>query len=642
MAQEIRDGNVSFRGGQNDGFLPDRIGEDQYSRGINVTTQDGGLGPRPGFVHTRIEVITEGGVTQDDGTFQSYVDIFRSGKFQGSHPYISDNGKFIIAVISGVIFQIDPVAETASVLTVEASKLTTSPVSDFVQPPTERLDQYCARHAMTAAGRFLVIFDFPSTPVIIEGSEARRSDPNATDVDGAPCPEVPASVLGAYNQSRLFVTSQVHEFTAGDPVGSRTAPDAPITFKEVFNEAAAFLGQVFSLGSTNTNNPITAIGFIQVPDTSTGIGPLFVATKDAVYTFRSDQPRTVWEQIQFGSLVLFNSGIAGEKAFTNLNSDLIYMGGDGQIRSLHAARQEQSRWSNNPIDRELGEFVRFDDKRLSALTVVASYRNKVYVTVNPYSLFASDVCGVPVVDHAFRGIAVLELDNVSALLRGANPVWAGIWTGIDPTDIVQLDDELYLFAKDSNGKNDFYRLDESISHDVYNGERRSIISRVYTREYIFENPTALKEEKGVQLLLTSLDGEISIRVDRKAESAARFSKWGEWEHNARTKTVDAGCGPLKNLNKHALRELTFGDPEEFDCNEVTQDDHRYFFKSQYRLTIQADDWKLQTLSIKAEVQPDDMRTAGVCDSQVVDVERNCDDVDDWNLYDVTMEAGCPA
>jgi hypothetical protein len=640
MGQEVQDGNVSFRGGQNSGVLPDRIGEDQYARGVNVTTKDGGLGPRPGFVHQQLSVVTEGGITQDSGMFVSYSEIFRSGKFQGSAPYVSDNGQFILAVISGVIFQIDPIANTAEVLEIEDPTITTTPVSDEFLPETERLDQYVARHPISEAGRFMTIFDYPALPVIIEGSEARRSDPDATDVDGDPEPEVPASVMGAYNQNRLFVASQVHEFTGGDPVGSLTAPNAPITFKEIFNPASAFIGQVFSLGSTNTNNPITALGFIQVPDTSTGIGPLFIATKDSVYTFRTDLPRTSWEQVQFGSLILFNSGIAGFKAFTNLNSDLIYMGGDGQIRSLHTGRQEQSRWSNNPIDRELGDYVRFDDKALNQLSVVSSFRNRVFVAVNPYSMFARDVCGKPVVDYAFRGIAVMELDNVSALLRAANPVWAGIWTGIDPTDILVLDNELYIFAKDANGKNDFYKLDESRSSDVYAGVSRTIVSRFYTREYSFESGSMLKEEKSTKLLLTDLSGQVEVSVDRKSESAANFSLWGEWKHKAQVGTKDAACGELKELSPHSLRELTFGEPKQHDCNEVTNDDLRYFRKQQYRVTISADTWKLIDFLAMAEMQPDANRTAGVCDSKEVLIEKNCKDVSDWGLYDIESEAGC--
>lgn len=634
MGETIADGTTAFIGGQNAGILPDRIEPQQYARGVNLTTRDGGLGPRAGFVHQDIKVITEG-----------YETIFRAGKFQGAHPYIADNGQFVIVVISGVIFQIDPERKTAEVLEIERES-TSSYIDESFSPATERLDQYCARHPMSDAGRYLVVYDYPDLPVIIEGSNARRSNPERINADGEPVPEIPTSVRGAYNNNRLFITNQVHEFTAGDPVGSLTAPDAPITFQEIFIPAAPYLGQSFSLGSTNTNNPITALGFIQVPDTSTGVGPLFIATRDAVYTFRTDLPRSSWEQVQFGSLLLFNSGIAGGKAFTNINSDLIYMGGDGQVRSLHAARQEQSRWSNNPIDRELGDYVRFDDKELNELTVVSSIGNKVFVTVNPYSLFAQDSDGVPVVDHAFRGLAVLELDNVSAMLRATNPVWAGIWTGINPTDMVVLDNEMYIFAKDRNGQNDMYLMDPSITYDVYAEERVPVVSRLYTRQYNFEDPFSLKEEKNIQLSLSNLSGDVKLTVDRKIEGATKFTRWTEWEHNAPTGVKDAGCGDLPNLSPHTLRELFLGDPEEHDCSGINRDDFRYFRKSQYRFTIQAENWNISELRVIAEREPDDMRKSDMCDpSKEVQVEADCSDIPDWDLYHLApndRRVECPA
>ena len=634
MGQVLFDGNISFRGGQNAGTLPDRIREDQYAAGINVSTRDGGLGPRSGFVQEEFTFITEGGVTLPDGNVKSYQAIFRGGKFQGASKYSTDIGTFVIAVISGVIFKIDPSCRTIDVIEIQPQRSTVTQTIEAFEPATQRINQYCRRVNFAEAGRFLVIFDYPDNPVIIDGGEARRANSDATDIDGNPCPEVPASVIGAFNQNRLFVSNAVHEFTGGDPVGSLASLDAPVTFKEIFIQAAPFLGQAFSLGTTNTNNPITAMGFIQVVDTSTGIGPLFVATKDSVYTFRTDLPRAQWEQTRFGSLLLFNAGIAGQRAFAHTNSDLLFMSGDGRIRSLSMARSEQAQWANTPIDREVRNWVKFDDRSLIPLTVVESFNNKVFFTVDPFRTEAQDLSDKPISDYAFGGMIVLELDNTSGLTEGGQPVWAGLWSGVYPMDLIKIDDDLFIFSKDPNSKNAIYRLDESVGYDVVDSKVKQVTSRIYTRQYTFGNLFKLKEERSVSPTLTQLEGDVCVRVDRKVESASKWLKWRDFTHKAPTESCAPDtCEELPVLIPHNLRELNLGSPEESEeCNPVTDELLDFFRKMQCRVTINAKGWRLEDFQVQAEEQEEDNLQTETCETRCVELEKDCEDINDWMLY----------
>lgn len=634
MGQELFDGNVSFRGGQNAGVLPDRIGETQYASGVNVTTKDGGLGPRPGFIHQQITVVTEGGVTNLDSSVTPYSTIFRTGKFQMSAPYVTDAGEKIITVISGIIFEIDPVRMEASVIPIEEQESFKTSTDEIIEPSTQRLDQFRARYNWSDAGRFFTIFDYPDFPVIIEGGEARRADPDATTVIGTSSPEIPKADIGTFNQSRLFVGSHVHEFTAGDPVGSLAAPDAPVTFEEVLVPGAPYFGQIFSLGSTNTNNPITAMGFIQLADTSTGIGPLFVSTKDAVYTYRTDYPRDQWESIQFGSLILYNSGMAGPRSFTNVNSDLIFMGSDRQVRTLHTARASQGKWTNAPIDREVRNWTQSNDIELTDFTVSATYKNRVFITVDPFRVSALTLDGAQTRDYAFGGIIVLELDNISGLLRDAEPVWAGIWTGLYFMEMVELGGEFYIWSKDPNNVNNLYKLDESRTYDIFENEIKQITSRIETKQYPFQNKFVLKEEVNIESTLTDLEGDVTVRIDRKSESAPNWIKHRTWKHTATTcVSSDVGCEEQPVLLPHSFRELNFGSPEEEGCSSVNGDSFNYFRKMQYRFTINAKHWKLEDLRAKAEVQEDDGNISINCEAfEDKTVEKDCSDVPDLALY----------
>src|SRR3989304_8010405 len=134
MPTYVNDGNTTFLGGQNDGLLPHEIRKEQYRRGINVTTKNGALGPRPGFVHQNIEITTTGKVGKS-----TYLQSFKRGKFQAALSYDADDGTFILAVISGIVFRIDPRNLTAEVIEFEDG---------------DRMNQYRRRIPWSRAGRF--------------------------------------------------------------------------------------------------------------------------------------------------------------------------------------------------------------------------------------------------------------------------------------------------------------------------------------------------------------------------------------------------------------------------------------------------------------------------------------------------------
>lgn len=640
MGQPVFDGNESFLGGQNAGLEPHLIGQNQYWKGINTSNKNGALRSRPGYKHlVNVTVITEGGIVGADARTRSYKDIFRTGKLQGAGPYIADQGVFIIVIISGIIFRIDSTTNMAVVLEVEEQDSLLP--FDAEEPPTQRLNQYTDKHHWSQAGKYFVIFDYPDYPVIIEGQTARRVDPAKYEIP------VPA-VLGTYNQNRLFVFSNVHEFTAGDPVGNPATPDAPITFEEVFAPAAAFNGQVFSLGSTNINNPITAVGFLPAVDGNTAIGPLFVATKSTLYGYHTELERAQWGQAGFGSLLLNKAGIAGQRAFVSVQSDLWFMGGDGRIRSFSVARGDQQKWSRTPLDKEVNTWIRFPDKSLVQYTLAAYHNNRIIFSVNPYFTTAKDLAGKNVSDIAFKGMVVLELDSVSGFMQAANPAWAGLWTGINPTEFVELEDELYIFSKDPGSINVLYKMEpDDITWDTWQGKKKQIVSRVELRDYTFSQQGlmhVLKEEVTVYPGLKEVGGKFCLAIDRKNDDYPNYTPWRTFKHDAPIETCDAGCVcTLPVLIAHSFREINFGDPQNIDdvefCNPVTNEQMRYFNHTQFRLTLTGLTWSMTAFRVKAELQEDDQNiTEQVCGSESVQNIKICD-VSDFDLYSTALKQG---
>lgn len=631
MPQYADDGNLSFAGGQNDGLSPDRIAGDQYQRGINVTTRDGTLSPRPGFVHQELTVTTKGKV---EG--RSYSRIFNTGKFQAAASYDTDDGQFIIAVISGIIFRIDP----------RTLEVTVIPLGD----DGDRMNQYKRRINWSYAGRFLDFFDYPNLVTILDKSEARRADPDRESLVGVALPETPVSAIGTYVQNRLWVASAVHEFTASDPIGGINS-DAPNTFEEVLAPGGSYLGQVFSLGSQSANQFITAMGFLQVADTSTGIGPLFVATKNSVYLYQANLPRSEWEQTAFGRLVLYNAGIAGARSFTNQNSDLIFLSGDNQIRSLLMGTSQQQRWENAPLSREIDPWLKeFENKDLIQVGVAASHGNRIFFSVAPYRTTAISLDGQPIFDYAHGGLVVLELDNVSGLGKVASPAWSGLWTGISPMEMVVADEGLFIFSKDDGGINRLYLMDENITYDVFKGEKVDIVSRIYTREYDFGSSFQDKETGNISYSMSDIEGDLTFVSEYRPGHMDTWSLWRCFHHSAETEICDASeeCGvsecSLPILSSHSFREMDFGDPVEKSCDRLTNEQSDVMRKVQLRLTIKGRNWSLRDIHLRFALQPHVNRPATQkCED--IQQKKICDDVEanDWEIHrTATKGAGWPA
>lgn len=632
MGEPIEDGTTTFIGGQNAGLYPDRIGRAQYASGINGTTKDGTFSPRPGKTQIGLTFPQNTFFTRPDGTKISHEKIFNSGKFQCAGDYINDTGKFIIAVISGIIFQIDPVAETVVVLDIETQTSVSDIGIEAIEPRTQRLDQYTARIQWSHAGRFFVIFDYPDYPIIIEGGSVRRADPAKF--------EIFPSVLGAFNETRMFAFSNLNEFTAGDSTSNTLTPNAPITFEEVLAPAAPYATQIFSLGSTNSNNPITAVGFLQQTDNITGIGPMFVATKSSTYMYHTETPRAQWQNEQFGTLVLAKVGMASQRGVLNLNGDILFYDGMGNIRAFSVAQADQKRWSHTPIDKEVKNWVKYDDPTLTPACVAGYFNNRAFFSVNPFRANAIDLYGNKVIDYACKGMVALELDNVSGFGQGATPVWAGLWTGLKPMEMVDLDGTLYIFSKDSNSTNTLYRVEsDDITWDTWQGKQKQIKSRLYTRDYNFAEsvgPFVMKEEVAAYTDFKIIEGKFSCELEKKSDQYPVWEPWRIFSHIAQVQRSDFPFDKvMPELLPHSFREINMGSPIiENQCNLITSEELRYFNKMQLCLTITGLNWKLDNVRLKATTQEDANLITDVCPEDGLPKQLILDDdrLSDWDFY----------
>lgn len=573
MADLLPDGTFDFRLGQDSWTDPDRIQPNQYSRGINVTTRGGVLGPRYGL-HSQTLTFENNHITTRYRYERTIKEIWASGKYQAAVAVMFGSDEYIITVIAGLVFQ------------THIESMRTILLSDTV-----RVNQYAARINWAYASGYVILFDFPAHPVIVDANSIQRADPEKN--------EIPISTLGTYSQYRLLIGDAGVQYVASDAVGNSATPFAPLTFNELLTPNATFFDQWFSLPVEDAQMPITAMGHIQQIDTSTGIGPTFLGTQKKVYSVRTDLPREQWGGQGFSSVLLDNAGICGQRGFTNVNSDVIFITPEAKIHAFTTARNESQRWGNVPMSVEVENFLKDNGPQLNSLMFAGYFANHIFVSANIFRTKALTVNSEPITDYAAGGFVVLELDSLSTFLNEGTPVWAGLWTGVRPMDIISADKRCFVISKDS-GINQLYEMDKRSTVDRVRGNKRRVNSVVYTKEYTHENSYLLKKERSISMHLQHLRGKVEVAVEKKPSHATGFLPYGKWDYEAPTqaqgKKIAGAYAP------HEFRELTFGGSDQENlCNPITKDSFNVYAGVQLRLTIKADSWKLKDIKLNADV-----------------------------------------
>ena len=603
MAESILDGNNDFLGGQDHSKEPDKIAPNAYSAGINVTTQNGSLSPRWGQEEQVLDFSNTGNYALPNLTTRTYEDIFYTGKFQAAIPYSVGTTEYVIFIVSGIIYLVNKTTLRVDIIEISDGS--------FISEDPERIN-------WTPASRYLVIFDWPNNPVILEGISARRADPTQD--------EVPVSNMGVFNQNRLFIAN-FNEFTAGDPIGIGF-PDAPITFEEILAPSTGFTGQSFQLSTNYSNDPITAMIFLQVADTSTGIGPMLVATQTGIWSYATQNLRSTWTQGQFGSCLTYNNGVIGPQAITNVNSEIFYMSADGQIRNIAMSREEQASWSKVGMSREVQNWLKFWDlEGQGKYTDLSYFNNKVFVTANPFVTLCQTRDRQTTSNIAFGGFAVLEADNISNLTSRSQPCWAGVWTGTHPMQTAVSGTDFFVAVK-RNGKNALFKFTPNKTVDVVDGKERLIRSRVYTRMYDCQLSNQDKTVQSTQIELENVTGKLQLDLEYRTAISDPYYTYQSFTHEAPYQLCTVPQGKqLHGLGAHNFPRLNMGSPIAKGCNPVTKEISETFRKLQYKITITGRTWEIGGIILNATVSPQNNQINSCKNYPAEEIPQDCSD--DW-------------
>lgn len=538
------DGNSSFEGGVNEGIIGTLIPANQTRKNINATLKRRSISPRPRYVKCPLQFASSAvaGKQIIPGSL-TYEQNYYFGRRQHAGKFQTGLAEYSIQVVNGVIYAVNYHLNLIRVIEVKHKY--------------KLLNYNLTRINGHQANLYYVLNDYPNQSIYIDSSlKAKRADFSNQ--------EIPRCYISTYVHNRLFVGNGI-AFGASDPV-SKDNPLAPISFKESVvadnNKNPAFPDQFFSLSYIERLSSITAMGYLkQTEGTSPlGFGPLLISTKEAIYLFPVNQPRSNWgKDSAFGDVYIFNYGMVGANAFVNVNADIWYKSFDGQVYTTATLYSDQRRWGNTNISAEIEESLISRNKDLLQYSAFGYLDNRILVTLKPFIVKALNLFGLPIEDYVNNGLGVLELNNVSGVTSQASgPAWAGIYTGLF-THLLEINNEIICIGKsfDTGERNISFKLDNHRTLDLLGPLPSKVRVRVYTAEFDYKKFLQGKTLKHVQLDIRNIVGDLTANVYYRVSSDCCWEYFGSLYYKNKC-CQKKGSAALEFISKsgEGLREFS--------------------------------------------------------------------------------------
>lgn len=403
---------------------------------------------------------------------------------------------------------------------------------------------------MVEAEGFLIAQDGLSKAFIFDGGSSRRADPANR--------EVPVGTAMAYGRGRLWVAIGGNKFVGSDilygPSGTADYEKRDAILKFTENTFLAGGGAFTAPGN------ITAMAFASSLDVSTGQGPLLVFTDSAIVSVDAPADRDTWatlkDPIQTISL-LANGATSFYGTVPTVNGDIFYRAIDG-LRSFFSARREFGTWGNTPISSEMCKFLDGDSEDLLQYQSAIVFDNRLLFTGKSF----------PVRNGAkWKGIGVLDFDNMTTMLQKSAPIFDGVWTGVDVvylfTGRYKRTQRAFIAALNSDGENELWEISKSDQFD--NGTDR-IRRTMVTRSFKFDNEMEMMRLHNLEMFITEVIGDCDITVRYRPDE---YPCWFSWNTqpvcaNFRKCTSWSNCATPTAFRGGYKTRIPFGQPPDVD------------------------------------------------------------------------------
>lgn len=504
--QRISDGFITLERGVDAGKSPSMLPRNQCSFAVNVSMRGGYAKTRPEFSNIPL--------TFTDATNPEAIDIeeiWTTGRFQGAYSYSHGPRDLIICAVGGYIFSVD---------------INTREVNDLTPKDDPNMPQVSAFYFQQAE-QYLIIQDGTSAAIIFDGAKCRRANIAAD--------EVPTGTAMAYGNGRLWV-ARGREFVAGDIVGG---PTDVIKFTE-----NTYIAEGGAFAVPLDTGDITAMRFMNQPDSSLGQGELLVHTAQAVFAVNVPTSRDDWKNVSYPTvrIVAINYGSVSDRSCVLINGDMFYRAPDG-IRSYISSRREWQEYGQIPVSREISPILNNEKQAgIAETTSSVLFDNRMLTTVTPQ---ASDR------GQYFRGLTVLDFDLVGGTGAKAPAAWEGLWTGLNFLQIMTADvgSESRCFA---------FHLDPSCPIQLWEIHKEdhipdtpsNVACYIESPSYSFENPFEMKKLEYGEMWVDQIVGDVAFDIKYKPNQYPAWVDWNTFSECAKSSNCQPEAGQCLTLNNY--------------------------------------------------------------------------------------------
>lgn len=485
MSEIQSDGTVNWMGGMDTSRGPADIGDIQYSKATNVIVPNslGGLRARFGIHCAKLKF--------DDRETES---IYRNSSIQGEGCFYTQNGFFLICVVSGYVLKFSKIAGKS--FYVENINRNNRNAASLTHAWVIPIPNGC------------IVNNGFDIPIVVTSTDSRRTNPN----DG----EIGIGQMGVYLQNRLFFVDQ----SGRRILASDFLNPTKFTLEDT---------NIFGFACPDESETITAIGKQKSILGAVEGGNLMWSSNKDIYSVDVRGTRSEWASLgsRVGKVTETIPGFsaASSYSFESFNTNMYFRSSRHGIADLRQSEYQ---------------FVNLDS--LGSQSIEASYYldndtdwmlNKCYTRACNKRLFTT-VAPEKSEDGSVYWNGILSM-HPAAIHSGQSATsrrFESVFTGVRPWCLTVVSwmsekDVLYIHSHDKDGVNRMYVMDEESDFDIdHNDVPVEIQGFVETRAYTMKNPLLLKQadRRFYRLNLTSRSIKIKL-FSRPEQQGAWTETW---------------------------------------------------------------------------------------------------------------------